>query len=151
MVGRTPKPTHLKELSGNPGKRPLNTNEPKPRGDLRDAPEWFDDEQRASWDYAIEHAPRGLLKKLDRSILAVWVVAEVEFAGAVQERRTVPRVVETPNGALQQHPLIGIISKLGAAMTKAASEMGFTPASRSRIEVDDDDKGDINPFAQLSA
>ena len=28
--GRKPKPTVLKELEGNPGRRPLNKNEPKP-------------------------------------------------------------------------------------------------------------------------
>lgn len=29
--GRPPKPTAIKELEGNPGKRPLNKNEPKPK------------------------------------------------------------------------------------------------------------------------
>ncbi|MEQ8198694.1 MAG: phage terminase small subunit P27 family, partial [Clostridiaceae bacterium] len=28
--GRKPKPTAIKVLEGNPGKRPLNKNEPKP-------------------------------------------------------------------------------------------------------------------------
>lgn len=28
--GKKPKPTNLKILEGNPGKRPLNLNEPKP-------------------------------------------------------------------------------------------------------------------------
>jgi len=30
MAGRKPKPTALKIIEGNPGKRPLNKNEPKP-------------------------------------------------------------------------------------------------------------------------
>ena len=29
--GRKPKPTAVKELEGNPGKRELNKNEPKPK------------------------------------------------------------------------------------------------------------------------
>jgi hypothetical protein len=76
MRGRRPKPTALKELEGNPGKRPLNQREPKPDGDLYGAPEWMTDSQREGWAYAITHAPYGLLKQLDRSMLAIWVVAE---------------------------------------------------------------------------
>ena len=30
MAGRKPKPTAIKELEGNPGKRKLNNKEPKP-------------------------------------------------------------------------------------------------------------------------
>ena len=32
MRGKKPKPTHLKLITGNPGKRPLNEAEPKPEG-----------------------------------------------------------------------------------------------------------------------
>ena len=35
--GRKPKPTALKVLEGNPGKRPLNLYEPSPEGEM---PEW---------------------------------------------------------------------------------------------------------------
>ena len=31
MRGRPPKPTNLRVLEGNPGTRPLDVNEPKPR------------------------------------------------------------------------------------------------------------------------
>lgn len=33
--GRPPKPTVIKKLESNPGKRPLNKNEPKLEGDQR--------------------------------------------------------------------------------------------------------------------
>jgi hypothetical protein len=36
----------LKELEGNPGKRRLNKDEPKPEGDLYAAPEWMSETQR---------------------------------------------------------------------------------------------------------
>lgn len=36
--GRKPKPTNLKVLEGNPGKRPLPTNEVKPQRRLHVAP-----------------------------------------------------------------------------------------------------------------
>ena len=63
-------------MEGNPGKRPLNKREPKPKGDLFAAPERMSDTQREGWAYAITNSPYGLLKQLDRSSLAIWVVAE---------------------------------------------------------------------------
>ena len=38
MRGRRPKPTRIKALTGNPGKRPLNAHEPRPEPALPDCP-----------------------------------------------------------------------------------------------------------------
>ena len=38
MKGRKPTPTHLKLVKGNPGKRKLPINEPKPARDFPDVP-----------------------------------------------------------------------------------------------------------------
>ena len=41
MAGRKPKPTAVKELEGNPGKRKLNRKEPKPDKGMPTCPEWL--------------------------------------------------------------------------------------------------------------
>ena len=41
MAGRKPKPTAVKKLEGNPGKRKLNTKEPVPAKGMPDCPEWL--------------------------------------------------------------------------------------------------------------
>lgn len=41
MAGRKPKPTALKKLEGNPGKRKLNTKEPVPAKGMPDCPVWL--------------------------------------------------------------------------------------------------------------
>jgi hypothetical protein len=47
--GRKPKPTAVKELAGNPGKRALNKHEPEPTaGDLL-CPEGVEGEARREW------------------------------------------------------------------------------------------------------
>src|SRR5690242_16494956 len=43
MTGRKSKPTHLKMLQGNPGRRPLNKAEPTPSDELPEPPEWLPD------------------------------------------------------------------------------------------------------------
>ena len=41
MEGRKPKPTALKKLEGNLGKRKLNTKEPVPEKGMLDCPKWL--------------------------------------------------------------------------------------------------------------
>lgn len=136
MRGAKPKPTHLKLLAGNPGKRPLNRNELRPQGDLHDAPEWLTDEQKAGWTYAIANAPAGLMKRLDRAALTAFVVAEdmhrqasvaVGKFGLVTKSQTL--------GVPMQNPYLPIVNRQAQIMLKAAAELGFSPSSRSRVQV----------------
>jgi P27 family predicted phage terminase small subunit len=136
MRGRRPKPTALKKLEGNPGKRPLNEHEPKPEGDLYAAPQWMSESQRVGWGYAITHAPYGLLKHLDRSILAIWVVAEDLHREASEKISQYGLLTKSPNAGLPlQSPYLAILNKQAQIMLKAGAELGFSPSSRSRVQV----------------
>jgi len=44
--GRKKKPTLLKFVTGNPGRRPMNTSEPEPLPTKVVAPDWLDEEAR---------------------------------------------------------------------------------------------------------
>ncbi|KQU53959.1 hypothetical protein ASG67_17900 [Sphingomonas sp. Leaf339] len=137
MRGRRPKPTALKELEGNPGKRRLNRGEPKPNGDLYAAPEWMSATQRDGWAYAITHAPHGLLKQLDRSVLAIWVVAEDMHREAAEKIAQYGLLTKSPNAGLPlQSPYLAILNKQAQLMLKAGSELGFSPSSRTRVQID---------------
>ena len=48
--GRKPKPTAIKVLEGNPGKRPLNKFEPAPEKKAPPCPEWLNGEAKAEWE-----------------------------------------------------------------------------------------------------
>jgi P27 family predicted phage terminase small subunit len=151
MRGRKPKPTQLKIVSGNPGKRAINHNEPKPTAYLCDAPEWMDDLQKKYWDDAIESSPTGLLGTMDRDVLVVWVTSCVAHRRAVEAQnrldqgKAAPMLTKTPQGMPIQSPYISIINKQAQIMLKAAAEMGFTPSSRSRISLDNSPASE-NPF-----
>jgi hypothetical protein len=54
----------------------LPKSEPKPDGDLSEAPNWLNEYLRAGWAYALANSPPGLLKRIDRGALVAWVVAE---------------------------------------------------------------------------
>ena len=76
MRGRRPNPTTLHLLHGtyHTGKHGRDrAGEPVAQGDLYRAPPGPTPSQRAGWRYAIERAPRGVLKQIDRAMLLVWV------------------------------------------------------------------------------
>jgi P27 family predicted phage terminase small subunit len=142
MPGPKPKPTHLKIIEGNRGHRKLNRNEPIPEGDLRDAPSWLTTEQRAGYRYAVRHAPAGLLKKLDRSVLIVWVVAQSLHRNATEQVEKFGLVIKSPvKGEPMQNPFLSIINRQAVIMLRAADHLGFTPASRSKIQLMDSASG----------
>lgn len=120
--GRKPKPTVLKLLTGNPGKRRLPTNEPIPLGALTAPPPWFDAEHRATWRHAVENAPAGVLRRIDRGVLVIWTAAAVLHARASDEFN---KTAETA--------LLTIINTQARTMLIAASALGFTPKSRVAI------------------
>ena len=137
MRGRRPKPTLLKEIEGNPGKRALNKSEPQPEGDLYAAPTWMTDTQREGWGFAITHAPYGLLKQLDRSVLAIWVVAEDLHREAAEKIAQYGLLTKSPNAGLPlQSPYLAILNKQAQIMLKAGAELGFSPSSRTRVQID---------------
>lgn len=152
MRGRKPKPTVLKLIDGNNGKNKINKNEPVAVGDLSEPPEWFSDDQKATWAYAIDHAPSGLLKKIDKSALMAWVIAEDLFRQAVLQVNKMNLIIKSPvKGDPMQNPYLPIVNKQAVNMLKAAAELGFTPSSRSRVTIDKSEDNDENPFAQFAS
>ena len=147
MRGRKPKATWLKLVTGNPGHRPLNLDEPDPSGDLVEPPAWFSDRQRVLWGQAIRDAPPGLLRLLDSSVLEIFVVAKSVHEKAALKVAQYGAVVKGPDGAHMRSPYVGILNQQSAVMLKCAAELGFTPSSRSRVKVRG--KKPHNPFDDL--
>ena len=142
MRGAKPKPSHLKMIAGNPGRRPLNRKEPRPAGDLLCAPVWMSDAQVKIWDEAIVSAPRGLLKLLDASILGIWVVAkDLHQLANAEIGRSGPMTVTPKTGDVIQSPYVAVLNRQALIMMRAAAEMGFTPSARARVSVDKADEG----------
>lgn len=152
MQGRKPLPTAIKVANGNPGKRPLNQLEPKPAGDLYDVPDWLTPDQAKSWRYAILNMPTGVLKRIDASALTVWVVAECLHRESSQKVSASGIIVKTKDGNPIQNPYLAVVNRQAQIMLKAASELGFTPASRPRLEIDPANFGaeEDDPFAEFT-
>lgn len=132
--GNQPMPTALKVIRNVRSKKDTS-REPKPVGDLKDAPTHFDDELREVWNYAIANAPIGLLKKLDSGVLETWCTSLVLHRKAVSEVRKTGLLVKSPSGHEIQSPYLPIINKQALLMMRSVDQLGFSPASRTRIMI----------------
>ncbi len=134
MRGRTPKPTRLKILTGNPGKRPLNTSEPEPEPAIPECPAELGPVARREWDRLTgELSKLKLLTNLDRAALAAYCGAYALWAEATEAIQKFGTMVKSPSGYPIQSPYVSIANRQAEIMMRISSEFGFTPASRSRI------------------
>lgn len=139
MRGRKPKPTVLKLIEGNPGKRPLNCGEPAPPVGLPDCPEFLDAEARAEWKRVgplLEGM--GLVTLVDRAALAAYCVAYSRWVHAEAQVARFGTIVKSPEkGFPMKSPYLTVADQALESMRKFMVEFGLTPSSRSRIRVFD--------------
>lgn len=145
MRGRRPKPTPLKLIEGNRGKRPLNQNEPQALTPMPSAPPHLTADALEEWDrVAVWLHQIGLLSEVDRAALAAyaqsygrWVQAENALAKmAERDQLTGGLMIKTSNGNAIQNPVVGIANKAAADMMRYATEFGMTPSARTRISTE---------------
>ena len=134
MRGRGPKPTRLKILTGNPGKRALNADEPMPKPTIPDCPPELGPVAQCEWQrLAGELSTLRILTNLDRAALAAYCGAYALWAEATQNIQKFGTMVKSPSGYPIQSPYVAIANRQAEILMRIASEFGFTPASRSRI------------------
>jgi P27 family predicted phage terminase small subunit len=132
--GRRPKPTRIKALTGNPGKRPLNIHEPRPEPALPACPRELSPSVQQEWArLTAELSKLNLITNLDRGALATYCGAYAMWAEAMEQIQKYGTMVKSPTGFPIQSPYLAIVNRQAEIMMRIASEFGFTPASRSRI------------------
>ncbi len=135
-MARPRKPTVLKVLEGNPGKRPLPQNEPKPKSIAPKCPTHLDKIAKKEWRRVVkELEPLGLVTQIDMAALAAYCQAYSRWVQAEDMIRKHGMLVKSPNGYPMQSPYLAIANKAVEQMKAFMSEFGMTPASRTRIEV----------------
>ena len=93
MRGRKPKPTHIKVITGNPGKRKLNFDEPRPEIAVPTYPPELSPAAQREWDRLVgELCKLNLLTNLDRLLQA----------SLPNEARTSPRLPALENADFAQ-------------------------------------------------
>ena len=137
MRGRKPKPSIIRALEGNPGKRPLNDREPTPPQGIPDCPNYLDDEARAEWFRTAKVLDdMGVLSTADRTALAAYCVVYSRWLKAEEQVKKFGSIVKSPEkGFPMKSPYLSVADQALDAMLKLMVEFGLTPSSRSRIRV----------------
>lgn len=143
--GRRPKPTALKRLNGNPGKRALNPAEPEPPEGMPTCPDHLSDIAQAEWQRLAETLhDMGVLTVVDRAALAAYCQAYGRWVEAEQKMKSSPPLIKTASGYVQQSPWLTISNKQMELMSRYMTELGLTPASRSRVHANANVSGSLN-------
>lgn len=136
MRGRKPKPTAIKLLEGNPGKRAIRGDEPRPPDGLPTCPAHLTPTAKAEWKRLAGnlHA-MGVLTQVDRAAMAAYCQAWGRWVEAERKLAETPMLLKTPAGYIQPSPWLAISAKQQELMLKFAAEFGLTPSARCRIQI----------------
>lgn len=132
--GRKPKPTRVKEIQGNPGKRKLNGDEPKPTLPVK-RPRGLAREPRKVWDEVAPDLERvGVMTGWDT--FALRLLAE-HYALAIEAVTVVREEGLTVDGrdGPKKHPAATVFKENAVAALRVMTEFGMTPSSRSRLHL----------------
>ncbi len=134
MRGKKPKPVVLKQLEGNPGKRPLNLNEPKPLPIAPECPEELKPLAKKIWNrFYPELEILGLLTIIDEMAFAGLCQNYAIYLETEKFLEENGRVIRTRSGAIKARPEVAIANNALNFVKAFAAEFGLTPSSRGRI------------------
>ena len=128
--GRKKKPTMLKIVTGNPGRRPINANEPEPLPAEVIAPDWLDEEAKQKWAEILKLCR--WITAADSDTLALYCDAHSHYLKAQRLSIRTP-VVKTSEGKMIKNPAWTARNEAFHQMRSAGSELGLSPSSRAGI------------------
>lgn len=137
MRGRKAKPTAVKELEGNPGKRKLNKQEPKPETAIPACPPHIKGVARTEWTRITTelHALK-IIARIDRAALVAYCQAWADYVKACKKVEKEGEVIISDKGGMYQNPWVSIKNSSMDRLVKISAEFGMTPSSRARVKVE---------------
>ena len=132
--GPKPKPTAIRRAEGNLGKRAWNHAEPIPPDGVPDCPAHLSVPARDEW-HRLVHVLHGMgvVTMVDRAALAAYCQCYGRWVEAEEKLQSTPLLLKTASGYVQQSPYLSIANKQLELMGRYMTELGLTPAARSRV------------------
>ena len=133
-TGRKPKPTALKKLEGNPGRRPLNRMEPMPPVVQLKCPNHLLPEAKKEWKrLAPVLMDLGLLTAADAVPFEGYCTAYARWLEAQDEINKHGSIYKDNEGKIRPNPFIAIANQQMREIKSFAAEFGLTPSTRSAM------------------
>lgn len=132
--GPPPDPTVIRLLKGNPGKRAISADEPKPRVKAPPCPPELNDAAKKEWRRVSRLLVKlGLLTEVDRAALAGYCDAYATWITSAEKIQATGMVI-VYKGLPMQSPWVAIHANAGKLMLRFLQEFGLSPSSRSRVK-----------------
>jgi P27 family predicted phage terminase small subunit len=134
---RGPKPTStvVKLITGNPGRRPINAREAKPRVLIPDPPVLLKGDALREWRRITRLlAEVGLITKLDRGVIAAYCQAWSRWIQCERMLETTGLLIKAPNGYPMYSPYLSASNKALDQVRQLSEQIGLSGSSRSRIK-----------------
>lgn len=134
MAGRRAKPTAVKALAGNPGKRKLNKSEPQPiRSGAPKAPTWVGYFGGILWKQLANDLDKlGLLTNIDLVMFGALCERYDAYRNALKVIKKEGRTYKA-NGMIKKRPEVDMAKESLKELRMVASEFGMSPAARARV------------------
>ena len=141
------KPTAIKELQGNPGRRPLPKKEPKPKVGKLSCPRWMNG--KAKWAFnelGLQLEKMKVLTHADRKALELLCDSYAEFREAREYVLSNGFTYETTTPAgdkmVRPYPHVTIYQNAWRRCSDMLKQFGLTPSSRAGVEMIDEKEED---------
>lgn len=139
--GRPPKPTALKVIEGNKGKRPLPTNEVQPDIKIPRCPRHLSADAKREWKrITVELEKLGLISEIDSAAMALycqaygrWIEAERKMDDLRKRGGGDGLIVKSPKGYPIQNPYLAIANRAMEQVYQFLQQFGMSPSARSRV------------------
>jgi len=136
--GPKPTPTKIKELRGNPGKRPLNELEPQPSPAENIPPDWLTHEKAIKhWNDIVPMLrANGIFTELDVFKVGALCEAFALWREHQDEANRIGHLIKAETtGAVYENPLVAIANRYFKRWELLCSEFGMSPAMRTRLMI----------------
>jgi P27 family predicted phage terminase small subunit len=132
--GPKPKPTALRVLEGNPGRLPINTEEPRPMGEP-ECPAHLSADGRAMWRQILDSLPPGLITAADAPLLACYCESWATHKAATEAMHRDRDLLG--NNLIRNDrpsPYLRIATEAARTMASLSTRLGLSPADRTGIK-----------------
>lgn len=141
-------PTAIKAMKGTLRPCRVKKNEPRPQGELiaTKPPKTLSKRGQELWQYALEQMPPHVITAVDGALFERWCTLQDQFLD-------VAKVVQSGNLLDENGGMSGALRaelQLNSSILTIEKELGFTPASRTKISANiSSDGGSNNVFSEF--
>ena len=154
MAGRRPKPTVLRLVEGNPGKRKINKAEPKPKREIPSCPAHLSDAGKVAWGRLSVLLDRmGVLTEADSAALERLCDCYSDILicreSLIADGWTYKTMDAQGNTLIKGNPAATQLRAADAQFKSYLIEFGLTPSARTKVHAAPDEDKKADPLAEF--